>query len=167
MARRRGCTPGPYNGNPNTATTQNADSWAMFASAAFFTRAWNLQSPPQPDCSSPLTDYDNSNPEGSREPDTNRTDASFNSPLPPPADPAANPLPDGPVPSLPFDPNGPRLTGVATPFPGAEAYFSSLSLTVAFTTTARPLPSPPPTDTPKPLSLPPLPPCVGTPSFPC
>ncbi|KAH0556824.1 hypothetical protein GP486_005388 [Trichoglossum hirsutum] len=141
MAKNRGCATGPYGSSSQTSTLRNADSWAMFASVSYFQTAWSLVNTPQPDCSAPLQDYEDSNPEGTREQDTDRPNPSYGSPKPPAADPASAPGPDGPVPAIPYNPSAAVPSGLANPFPGAEAYFSSVAAAQPSSATCSNVPS--------------------------
>ncbi|KAI9680521.1 MAG: hypothetical protein M1817_003961 [Caeruleum heppii] len=127
LAASSGCTPRDWdNGDQviaGASSLTNADSWTFFADAAYFQEAWRLNEPGQPDCGS---GFSQSIPEVWWESPSDRTDATFEARSPPPPDAKASALNNAPTPVLPFDLDAAVPNGVATPYPDAEAYFSSL-----------------------------------------
>lgn len=144
LAEYNGCTgdndlPGWYRprGEPNSLN--KADSWAMYASAAYFQDTLKLDAPgTAPDCntSAPFETADDEQIfgiEGVLETSDWMEPALVNTSSPPPPSPDQIPAPDGPTPVMPINPQSPP-SGLATPFASAVSYFASLTNTTSKTT---------------------------------
>lgn len=136
------------NGDPHSLI--NADSWAFYASGAYFQKGANLTEPGRAinDCGiysgENLQNFTASGldyaPEGIKLPDDNRTDGTYYSEVPPDPAPENTPPDDPPTPSLPYVASD-LPSDLATPF-DAAAYFATFTpASVSFST----VPSPPPT----------------------
>jgi hypothetical protein len=96
-----------------------ADSWAFFADVAYIQKAFGLEEPGHPDCSSAQADRDN--PDSIFGPNSDRTDGTYDTESPPPQDPSQLPTIGGPTPVLPFNIQNAVTDGLATPYTDAEA----------------------------------------------
>ena len=151
LASQAGCTgnltlPGWNYERGKVNSVNNADSWALFASAAYFQYILDLDAPgTAPDCdlSDPLPVF--AEVEGILEPDGVMDAINSAATVPPDPSPDQIPAPDGPAPVMPIDPNSPP-PGLATPYAGASAYYASLpdatsSSIVAFSSSSTAAPS--------------------------
>jgi len=132
LAKKNGCTgdskwPGWDPAHDKANSMNNADSFAFFASAAYFQDAFTLDKPGEaPDCDTSATDVADytADVEGILYPPDDMVADLQNAQAPPDPSPDEIPAPDGPTPVYPIDPNSPP-SGLATPFAGASAYFVS------------------------------------------
>jgi hypothetical protein len=135
LATQNGCggggwkVPG-YDTKHGPATSiNNADSWAFFASVAYFQKAMGLTAPGQPedDCDINNTALNiaelAAGPEGIHYPSVNRNDSTYNATAPPDPAPENTPPEDPPTPVLPYTATTIQ-SGLAAPF-DAAAYFST------------------------------------------
>ena len=133
LAKKNGCTgdskwPGWNPGLGKANSMNNADSWAMFASAAYFQSVLKLDSPgTAPDCDLSSTDIEPADVEGILLPPGDMVSTLQTAKVPPDPDPSQIPAPDGPTPVLPIDANSPP-SGLATPYADAVAYFDKMTI---------------------------------------
>ena len=131
LANYNGCTGNgkfhnwdPAHGKPNSMN--NGDSWAMFASAAYFQSKLGLDRPGEPpNCDinvRPDQPYKGSDTvEGIRLPPGDMPPDLFNARVPPEPTPEQEPAPEAPAAELPIDSNSPPK-GLGKPFADAEKF---------------------------------------------